>query len=116
MWDHHDGVFFTCADSVTNAGEAARHPQASVPFNRSVPRLAYKHRSHELVRSSPSCFSAISTPRQLLRRRDPHEQLAAAEDSFLHRRSGTRERLGRIALVRGLLLQWNRISWDRELR
>jgi hypothetical protein len=105
MWDHHDRVFFTCADSVTNTGEAARHPQASVPFNRSVPRLAYTHRSHELVHSSPSCFSAIATPRQLLRRCDPHGQLAAAEESFLHCRSGTREGPGRIALVRGLLLR-----------
>jgi hypothetical protein len=37
MWDHHDGVFFTCADSVTNAGEAARHPQASVRLTAQYP-------------------------------------------------------------------------------
>jgi hypothetical protein len=84
LWDHHDRAFSTCADSATNAGEAAHRPQASEPFSRPVPRFAYKHRPHELIRSGPSCFSATATPRQLLRRRYPHGQLAAADESYHH--------------------------------
>jgi hypothetical protein len=65
-----------------NAGEAAHRPKASESFNRLVPRFAYKHRPHELIRSGPSCFSATATPCQLLRRRYPHGQLAAAGESY----------------------------------